>query len=160
MSSPFLLTLVAAVALLFGLRLLSPALPLRSRAVRLRLLDAAWIAVGAVLLAFHCIAMFFRSLAERVPGASPAIQDIRGLGTASVVWYVVPAIAVLLGLRRLHWSALGVAALSLLWIGITMYNGGALDQHLVAIWVGVVLLAAVMAALVMPPTIGRYRRTT
>jgi hypothetical protein len=53
-----------------------------------------------------------------------------------------------------------VAALSLLWIGITMYNGGALDQHLVAIWVGVVLLAAVIAALVMPPTIGRYRRTT
>jgi hypothetical protein len=33
-----------------------------------------------------------------------------------------------------------------------MYNGGSLYQHLVAIWVGVVLLAAVLATLVMPPS--------
>jgi hypothetical protein len=96
--------------------------------------------------------MFFTSLAERLPGTATAIQDIRALGTASVTWYAVPAIAVLLGLRRLHWCALGVAALALLSIGTTMYNGGSLYQHLVAIWVGVVLLAAVLATLVMPPS--------
>ena len=151
MSSTFLLTLAAAVALLFALRLLIPALPVPGRAVRLRPVDAALVAAGSVLLAFHCIAMFFTSLAERVPGAGSVIQDIRALGTASVVWYVLPAIAVLLGLRRLPWTALGLAVFALLWIGITMYNGGSLDQHLVAIWLGVALLAAVLAALVMPP---------
>jgi hypothetical protein len=151
-SPTFLLTLGAAVALLFGLRLLLPGLPLRGRAARLRLADAALVAGGSVLLAFHCIAMFFTSLAERVPGTDTAIQDIRALGTASVFWYVVPAVAVLLGLRRLHWTGLGVAALALSSIGITMYNGGSLDQHLVAIWVGVVLLAAVPVTLALPPT--------
>lgn len=151
MSSTFLVTLGAVVALLFGLRLSLPSLPVRGRAARLGLGDAALVAVGSALLAFHCIAMFFTSLAERVPGGSPAIQDIRALGTASVIWYVVPAIAVLLGLRRLHWTGQGVAVLALSWIGITMYNGGSLDQHLVAIWVGVVLLAAVLATLALPP---------
>jgi hypothetical protein len=151
MSSTFLLTLGAVVALLFGLRLLLP-LPVRDRAVRLGFVDAGVLVAGSLLLAFHCIAMFFVSLAERVPGTDSVIQDIRALGTASVVWYVVPAVAVLLALRRLHWSAIGVAALALLWIGVTMYNGGPLDQHLVAIWVGVVLLAAVLATLAMPPT--------
>jgi peptidoglycan/LPS O-acetylase OafA/YrhL len=104
--------------------------------------------------------MFFTSLAERVPGSDSVIQDIRALGTASVVWYVLPAIAVLLGLRRLPWSALGLAAFALLWIGITMYNGGSLDRHLVAIWMGVALLAAVLAALVMPPTTKAAQRAS
>ncbi len=158
MSSTFLVTLGVAVAILFGLRFLLPALPMRGHAVRLRFVDAAALAVGLLLLAFHCFAMFFTSLAERVPGTATAIQDIRALGTASVIWYVVPAIAVLLGLRRLHWVPLGVAALALLSIGITMYNGGPLDQHLATIWVGVVLLAATLATLVKPPRTGATGR--
>ena len=152
MSPTFLVTLGVAAALPFGLRLLLPGLPVRGVALRLRLVDAALLAAGVLLLAFHCFAMFFTSLAERLPGTATAIQDIRALGTASVIWYAVPAIAVLLGLRRLHWCPLGVAALALLSIGTTMYNGGSLYQHLVAIWVGVVLLAAVLATLAMPPT--------
>jgi peptidoglycan/LPS O-acetylase OafA/YrhL len=121
--------------------------------------DAALVAGGSVLLAWHCLAMFFTSLAERVPGTDTAIQDIRALGTASLIWYVVPAFVVLAGLRRLHRGALGVAALALLAIGLTMYNGGSLEQHLVAIWVGVVLLAGVLAVLVLPPKIdaGQHR---
>ena len=152
MSATFLVTLGVAAALPFGLRLLLPGLPVRGRALRLRFVDVALLAVGLALLAFHCFAMFFTSLAERLPGTATAIQDIRALGTASVIWYAVPAIAVLLGLRRLHWCPLGVAALALLSIGTTMYNGGSLYQHLVAIWVGVVLLAAVLATQVMPPS--------
>jgi hypothetical protein len=151
-SPTFLVTLGVAAALPFGLRLLLPGLPVRGVALRLRFVDAALLAAGVLLLAFHCFAMFFTSLAERLPGTATAIQDIRALGTASVIWYAAPAIAVLLGLRRLHWCALGVAALALLAIGTTMYNGGSLYQHLVAIWVGVVLLAAVLATLVMPPS--------
>lgn len=152
MSPTYLVTLGVAAALPFGLRLLLPGLPVRGVALRLRLVDAALLAAGVLLLAFHCFAMFFTSLAERLPGTATAIQDIRALGTASVIWYAVPAIAVLLGLRQLHWCPLGVAALALLSIGTTMYNGGSLYQHLVAIWVGVVLLAAVLATLVMPPS--------
>ena len=152
MSSTFSLTLGAAVAFLIGLRFLLAGLPVRGLAVRLRIPDAALLGGGLVVLAFHCITMFFTSLAERVPGTTTAIQDIRALGTASVIWYVLPAVAVLLGLRRLHPAALGVAAVALLMVGITMYNGGSLEQHLVAIWVGVVLLAAVLATQVRPPT--------
>ena len=152
MSPTYLVTLGVAAALPFGLRLLLPGLPVRGRALRLRFVDVALLAVGLALLAFHCFVMFFTSLAERLPGTATAIQDIRALGTASVIWYAVPAIAVLLGLRRLHWCPLGVAALALLSIGTTMYNGGSLYQHLVAIWVGVVLLAAVLATQVMPPS--------
>jgi hypothetical protein len=151
-SPTFLVTLGVAAALPFGLRLLLPGLPVRGVALRLRFVDAALLAAGVLLLAFHCFAMFFTSLAERLPGTATAIQDIRALGTASVIWYAAPAIAVLLGLRRLHWCPLGLAALALLSIGTTMYNGGSLYQHLVAIWVGVVLLAAVLATQVMPPS--------
>jgi hypothetical protein len=153
-SSTFLVTLGVAVALLFGLRLLLPGLPVRGRAVRLRFVDAAVVVAGSALLVFHCVAMFFTSLAERVPGTATVIQDIRQLGIASVIWYVVPASAVLFGLRRLHGWALGVAAVALQSIGVTMYNGGPLDHHLVTIWVGVVALAAILGTLVMPPTIG------
>jgi hypothetical protein len=98
--------------------------------------------------------MFFTAFTRRLPGAASAIDDIRGLGSVSRIWYAVPALMVLYGLRRLHRGAFIAIATSFLAIDVTMYNGGSLNQHLLTIWVGVVLIAAVMATLVRPPTVG------
>jgi len=105
------------------------------------------------VLTFHCVAMFFASVAARLPGTGDVVSDIRALGTASVLWYVAPAVLVLLGLRRLlHWGALIVTVIVLLSFGVTMYDGGPIDQHLFAPFISVVALAAMLASLVEPPS--------
>ncbi len=151
MSTAFSVALAVSVAALGGARLLVPGLPLGA-AVRLRPADVAMIAVGLVVLAFHCAAMFFTDLARSLPGTDAAIDAINALGTASVVWYVVPALLVVTGLRRLPPLALAGVVVALLAIGVTMYNGGPLDTHLIAIFAGVVVLAAVLAGLVRVPS--------
>lgn len=113
--------------------------------------DLVLAAVGTILLAFHCVAMFFRSLVDPLPGMGSVIEDIRALGMGSMIWYVVPSVLLLLGLRRLHPIALVVAGLSLTFVGITMYNGGTLQVHLTAIFVAVTALAGIAAAMVRPP---------
>jgi hypothetical protein len=153
-SSTFLVTLGLAVASIFGSRLLLRGLPLPGRAIRLAFVEVGLVGLGLAALAFHCSAMFFTSFTRRLPGSASAIDDIRDLGNVSLVWYAVPALMVLCGLRRLHRGALIAIAASFLAVGVTMYNGGPLNQHLLTIWVGVVLIAAVMATLVRPPTVG------
>jgi hypothetical protein len=150
-STTFVLSLALAVALLLGARLLLPALPLRGGAITLGLAEFGALAAGLAVLAFHCVAMFFTSLAARLPASASAIDDIRALGTASVVWYVAPVLVVLLALRRLQWGPLTVVFLALLSIGVTMYDGGTLERHLLTIWGGVTLLAATILLWVRPP---------
>lgn len=152
MSTPFLLSLAGVVVVVLGARFLSAGLPLRGLARRITRPDAALLVTGAVGLAFHCVAMFFRRVVDPLPGADAAISDIRALGAASIIWYVVPAVLVLLGLRRVHPAALAVAALAFVAVGVTMYNDGPLDVHLASIFASVVVLAVVTATLVLPPT--------
>ena len=151
MSNQFVVSLALVVAVVLAARLLVSALPLRGMARRLKVADVALVVVGAAGLAFHCVAMFFRRLVDPLPGADVAISDIRALGTASIIWYVVPAALVLLGLRRVHPVGLGVTALAFTAVGVTMYNEGPLDIHLTAIFASVVVLALVSATLVLPP---------
>lgn len=151
-SPGFRVALGLAVALLLAARLLLAGLPLRGRATTLTLSEIGLVGVGLAALTFHCAAMFFTSVAERIPGTGDVIDDIRALGTASVFWYAAPAVLVLVGLRRLHWVALIVLVVALLSVGVTMYNGGPLGQHLFALFVGVVALAATLASLVQPPS--------
>jgi len=148
----FLIGLAIIVAIVVGARFLSAVLPLRRLARPIAFRDAVLVGVGVVGLTFHCGAMFFRRVVEVLPGTGPVIGDIRALGTASVIWYVVPAALVLFGLRRLHPVGLAVVALALGAVGITMYNGGSLDVHLAAIFVSVVLLVGAVAALVQGPS--------
>lgn len=155
-STGFLITLGLAVASLATVRLLVPGLPLSGRTTTLRFTEVVVVGVGLAALAFHCVAMFFPDVAERLPATAGAISDIRGLDTASIVWYGAPALLVMFGLRRLHRGALTVIAVALLSVGVTMYNGGPLDQHLFVLFIGVVSLAAVLAVLVRP----RTNRTT
>lgn len=119
--------------------------------MRVSLADAALVLVGTAGLAFHCLAMFFRALIEPLPGAGPAISDIRALGTASVVWYVVPAVLVLLGLRRQQPLAVAALALCLVAVALTMFVAGSLQVHLTTIFASVVVSTLVAATLVLPP---------
>jgi len=148
-STSYLVGLLTAVAVVFGARLVLAALPVRRFAMPVTVTDASLFGVGVAGLALHCGAMFFSGWVEPLPEA--VISDIRALGTASIIWYVVPAVLVILGLRRQHPVTLAMIALALVAVGITMYDGSSLQVHLTVIFVSVVLLAGVVAMLVLPP---------
>jgi len=151
MSNRFVVSLALVVAGVLAARLLVSALPLRGLARRLTVADVALVVVGAAGLTFHCVAMFFRRLVDPLPGVDSVVSDIRALETASIIWYAVPAVLVLIGLRRVQPVALGVTALAFAAVGVTMYNEGPLDIHLTAIYGSAVVLALVVATLVLPP---------
>jgi len=148
-STTFLVSLAVVVTVVLAGRVLLTALPLRRAAARLSFLDAMLVIVGSVGLAFHCLAMFFRDLVEPLPGA--VISDIRALGTASLIWYVVPAALVLFGLRSQHPAAVAGLATSLLAVGATMFVAGSLLVHLATIFASVLVSALIASALVLPP---------
>lgn len=152
MSNAFVIGLGLTVLAVLGARFLLSGLPLRGLARRITLPDVGLLVVGVAGLVFHCVAMFFRRLVDPLPGAGQAISDIRALETASIIWYVVPAALVLLGLRRIRPEALAATALAFIAVGVTMYNDGPLDIHLTAIFAAAVVLAAVVAILVLPPS--------
>jgi len=149
MSAAYSITLAAIVAGLVIARLILPQLPV-SRAIRLRPVEAALLALGVLGLVLHCAAMFARPIFEAVPAVMPLVDAINALGLASVVLYVVPAVLVLVALRRVHPVSWAVLAILLAAVGVTMYNGGALSVHLVAIFVAVIWLALVVVTLVIP----------
>ena len=151
MSTGYLVSLAAVVVSVLSARLLFAALPLSRLARAITVTDGVLAVVGAAGLAFHCGAMFFRRIVAALPRTEAAVSDIRDLGIASIVWYLVPAVLVLFGLRRTHIVAVAVVALALAAVGVTMYNGGSLQVHLAAIFGSVVVLVTVAAALVLPP---------
>ena len=157
MSSGFLVSVAAVVVVALGSRLTLAAVPLIRLARAITALDAGVVGVGLLGLGFHCGAMFFRSMAERLPGAEPTIRQIDALGHASVAWYVGPAVLTVLGLRHQHPIEPAGVGLSLASVGITMYDGSTLQTHLTAIFISVVVLASVLALLVRPPS---RRRST
>lgn len=150
-STSFVLSLIVVVGLVVCARLVLGGLPLSNLAMRLSVGDAVMSGVGLLGLAFHCGAMFFTELVGAIPGAPRPTEAINALHAASIVWYVVPALLALAGLRRLHWSGKVAISLALIAVGVTMYNGGPLDVHLAAIFAAVVVLSLVAAALVLPP---------
>ena len=157
MSTTFVLSLIAVVALVMCARLMLGGLPVGHVAKRLSAGDAVMSGIGLLGLAFHCSAMFFSGFVKVIPGAQRPTEAINALGTASIVWYVAPAVLVLVGLRRLHWSGVGAVTLALIAVGATMYNGGPLDVHLATIFAAVSTLASVAATLALPP--GASRRS-
>lgn len=151
MPTSFVLSLISVVALVMCSRLLLGALPLRNVARRLSAAEAVVCGIGLVGLAFHCGAMFATGLVQAIPGAQDPTEAINALGTASIVWYVVPAVLVLAGMRRLHWSGVVAVSVALIAVGVTMYSGGPLNVHLATIFAAVVVLAVVAAALLLSP---------
>ncbi len=146
------MALLVGVALVgLAARLILASLPLPGLAARASALEAALLVIGSAGLAFHCGAMFFRTDASRIPGTHGAIRVINAMGTSSRVWFIVPAILVVLGLRHQKPVAIAAVALSLIAVGVTMYDHGPLPTHLHAILVAAVVLSAVVALLVRPP---------
>jgi hypothetical protein len=150
-STSFVLSLSIVIVLVLGARFLISALPSRRHARPVTFADAVLAGVGLAGLGLHCGSMFFGPVVDALPGAGVAISEINAVGTASIVWYAVPAMLVMFGLRRQHPAALAAVALALTAVGVTMYDGGSLSTHLTAIFVSVVVLAAVASTLVLPP---------
>ncbi len=147
MSLPWTLSLVATIAIAMVLRITSRQLPLPSA----RPVSAAQLAAlgfGVLGLVGHCTAMFFTHLAQAVPGSGGYIDGVNGMGVTSMVLYAVPALLVIAGLWRVARWALATVVATLVLVGVTMYNGGPLTVHLVAIVLSVIALAGTMAALV------------
>ncbi|HEV8056390.1 MAG TPA: hypothetical protein VGP51_07880 [Nocardioidaceae bacterium] len=148
-------TLLAVSLALLALRPLLSRWPLEGRATRLTVAEALLLLLGLAVLGFHCSAMFFPDATAAIPGTDGASSAIRALDVASMVWFVVPAGFVVLALRRLWWPALSAVVLGLAAVGVTMYDGGPLDVHLVTLFVTVALLALVASALLRPPAPAR-----
>jgi hypothetical protein len=151
MSNTYLTALLLTVVTVLLCRFLFRFLPIRGVAARMSLLDLTACVVGSLALALHCGAMFFRSIVHRWPGGSLVIRTVDPLGISSIVWFAVAASLVMFGLRRQNVLAVTIAAVSLGAVGLTMYNGGPLNQHLAAIFSAVVLLTAILSVLVLPP---------
>ncbi len=144
----FLATLPAAGLIA---RLASARLPLAPFAYRLRP-DETLFAVGALLaLGFHCAAMFFQGRVAAVPGLDGAAEAVADLGTVSQLAFWVPAILLLVGLRRVWLSAFAALAFALIAVGVTMYWSLGLTAHLATIAIAVAITVGIAAGFVRPP---------
>ena len=143
--------LIATPVLLFSARAVLPGIPWKRYARTSSWLDVALIALGALGLVLHCVAMFYRGLIENIPGTGGYIQSVNGMSGASIALYVVPALFVLTGLRRQQPLALAVVAVTFVAVGVTMYNHGPLTPHLAAITAAAIVLALTTALLVLRP---------
>jgi hypothetical protein len=155
----FFAVLAAAVAVLLVARLVRRRPLLGSRAHSLSVPEAIT-AVGSLgLLVFHCAAMFAPDVVaalDVLDGPAAVASDLSDPVGQAAYW--IPAALLLVALRRLWWPApIGLAA-ALTAVGWTMYGGFTLDEHLAAIAVAVIGIAAVVAALVSSP--GRRREAS
>jgi hypothetical protein len=151
MSTSFVVTLIAVAAALLLLRWAVPALPDERVTRRLTVPDLVLTLLGVLGLILHCASMFFRPLVAAVPGTEGVINQINSMGVASMIWYAIPSLLLLIGLRRQHWIGLVPLTASLLAVGITMYDGSALSTHLATIFIAGVMIAAVLFLLSTPP---------
>ena len=144
MTLPYVVALLVAALLTAVVGLAVPFLrgPSSPRPV-----DAVLAGLGWLGLALHCGAMFARPVVARVPGSARYVDAVNAMGSASVVLYVVPAVLLLVGVRRSRRAVVGACALALLAVGITMYDGATLSTHLVTIFAAVVLAALASASL-------------
>ncbi|MFM9919650.1 hypothetical protein [Lacisediminihabitans sp. H27-G8] len=151
MTAGFSISLAVICALVVVARFALPQLPLDRAGVRITGAEVALLGVGILGLTFHCTAMFSRQLFGGIPLALPLVDAVNGMGAASIALYVVPAVLVLIGLRRQHWIALTVMTLALVAVGLTMYLGSPLRVHLASIFLAVVALVGVLSLLVKGP---------
>jgi len=152
MTAAFSISLAVICALIVAARFALPRLPLARAGVRVGLADLTLLALGILGLTFHCTAMFYRQVYGGILVAQPLVDAINGMAAASVALFVVPALLLLIALRRQHWIALAVMTLALIAVGLTMYLGSPLRLHLVSIFIAVVVLVGVLSLLVRGPS--------
>jgi len=133
-------------------RVASARLPLAPLAYRLRPVESL-LAVGALIaLGFHCSAMFFPAEVEALPGLEGPAEAVADLGTASQLAYWLPAVVLVVGVRRVWRSALVALTAVLVVVGVTMFWSFGLSAHLAAIAAAVAITVAIAAGLVRTPT--------
>lgn len=145
------IALVLIPVLLFAVRIFSAKLPWMTYARPSTWPDVAMLAVGVLGLVLHCVSMFYRDLLAAVPGMGGYIQAVNAVGAASIVLYVLPALLVLVALRRQHLVAVIIVATTLIAVGVTMYNGGPLSVHLVTIAAATIAISGTVALLMRRP---------
>lgn len=151
MDQPVFWGVLAATAVVgMGLRLVArrPLWRRRSRAVPPRELAVAGVMVAA--LVFHCAAMFFADWVNALPLADEPARSVRALGLASQVAYWVPAVGLVVALRRVWSPVLVLLAATLVGVGYTMFVPHALATHLAWIAAAAITLGMISAALVAP----------
>lgn len=147
MPPSFVVSVALVVLGLVALRLIG-LFPVLAAARPIGRVDALVAFIGALALGYHCLAMFFPDLGRAVPGGVALVPVIGDAGVASGILYVLPAVVLLAGLRRLHPLAVALNALGLLSVGVTMFDGGPAVVHLSAIAVEAVVLAVTVLAFV------------
>jgi hypothetical protein len=140
--------LLAAVGLAVLARVLLRHPVARARAVRVAPVGLAVAAVAVLGLVFHCAAMFGPGVVAAVPGTGAAAQAVRAMGGVSLAAYAVPAVALLLAVRRVGWLPVAVLAVVLVGVGVTMYRPYPLEVHLTWLAAAVVLTTVVLTGLV------------
>lgn len=153
--APYWVFLVALIAAGIAARLASSRLPVSSLAHRLGPAEAALAVSALLLLGFHCGAMFFTAEVASVPGLSRPAGAVDDLGRASQLVYWLPALALLLSLRRAWRPALGALAAALAAVGVTMFWSFGLTAHLAALATAVAATVALAAGFVGAPLVPR-----
>jgi hypothetical protein len=143
------LSAVVVVAAAARLALRRPLLP--SRAAPVPGVQLAVVAVAVVVLVFHCASMFFAGWTDALPGGRPLGEQVRDMGAVSQWAFWLPAVVLLVGLRRIWAPVLLILALVLAGVGVTMFWPFPLTVHLGWIAAAVVTLAGIGSALVRLP---------
>lgn len=151
MPTEFVARLALLALLLLLCRFVVPGLPPKRLARRLSAVDLAAAAVGLLGLVLHCASMFFEPLVSQVPGTAGIISQINAMGLASMVWFVVPSVLLVVSLRRQTYPSLAVLTCAIAAVGVTMYNGAALWVHLTAIFAASVVISGILFILTLPP---------
>lgn len=142
------LLVVAVVGAVLRWRNGGPLVP--RRAVPVDRLGLVAVGVAVLALVVHCAVMFFAPWTDAFPGGRVVGDAVRGMGATSQGAYWVPAVALLVALRRVWWPGLVVLGVALLGVGVTMFWPFALTTHLAwlaaVILVGVVVSSALVAA--------------
>lgn len=107
-------------------------------------------AAAVAVLVFHCATMFFADWVDAVPFAEASADVVRALGPASQVAYWVPALALVIALRRVWPPALALLIVTLVAVGYTMFVRHPLSTHLAWLGAAAGILVLILTALVFP----------
>lgn len=145
MNQPVYWSALLAVAVLTGAaRLLTGGPLLRRRAVPLGRAELLVAGVALGVLVFHCASMFFAPWTDALPGGPTLGEAVRALGTASSWSYWLPAVVLLLAVRRVWWPGPLLLAVTLVGVGYTMFWPHPLPTHLA--WLAAAVLTVVAVA--------------
>lgn len=145
------IVLVAVAVLAGGARVVVGRPLLGSRAVLLRSAELLTAGLSLVVLVFHCASMFFAAWTDALPGGQPLGEAVRAMGTASQWSYWLPAVLLVISLRRVWWPALGLLATALVGVGLTMFWPYPLVTHLAWLTSAVLVVVLVGSGLIRFP---------